>query len=517
MTSENDNELVNKLKNLRNELFSKSEEDIFKAIHGLDTKYAGKYLYDQNINGEIINLATDKKSLPLIWHSIRRLKSLNKINPSDKFLFDIGNALLSMADIKLNNMSDISLLIENKIYRQVRIYFNQISDRTILTSAATNSGNILEKYGRYYEAILLYDKALKVNPNFGMAFGNKGIALSYYFGLAIKKNPDILFTALDLLKNSLKAENTLEIGGQGAINYFKHNLASLEEYLSNKRRVEISQKIVPTSYQTFCSSKNIYLNFCFNCYKCDNGFKDNFSPPYIENIKKNTLAEERLRYHSFSKKMYYSIKTLNQILEDYSTSRSIYFNANTYNFNNLDAQTEYFSVLDYCKNSIKYGYLKTAYMKLFNILDKIARLTFYNYGLEQTDIYFKSLLDSAFKGLISKSNNRGLLALHNLSWDFEQNGIYNHLRIIRKYLTHEFIDVKIDMFSESNTQKELEENHHLTETLLIDYLDELFQIVKAALLYFGQALKKDHDEATKDSPLFKLPIPTQKKIFEDIE
>lgn len=516
MTSENDTELVNKLKNLRNELFSKSEEDIFKAIHGLDTKYAGKYLYDQNINGEIINLATDKKSLPLIRHSIRRLKSLNKINPSDKFIFDIGNALLSMADIKLNNKSDISLLIENKIYRQVRIYFNQISDRTILPSAATNSGNILEKYGRYYEAILLYDKALKANPYFGMAFGNKGIALAYYFGLAIKKNPDILFTALDLLKNSLKEENTLEIGGQGAIDYFKHNLASLEEYLSNKRRVKISQKIEPTSYQTFCSTKNIYLNFCFKCYKCNSGFKDNFFPPFIENIK-NTSVEESLKYHSFSKKMYYSIKTLNQILEDYTTSRSIYFKALTDYFNELDADTEYFSVLDYCKNSIKYGYLKTVYIKLFNILDKIARLTFYNYELELTDIYFKNLLNPDFKALIIKRNNRGLLALHNLAWDFEENGIYNHLRIIRKYLTHEFIDIKIDMFCDSNKQEELKENHHLTEILLNDYLDELFQIVKASLLYFGQALKKDHDEVTKNSPLFNFPILKQKEIFEDIE
>lgn len=516
MILENDKKLINKLKSLRNELFSKSEEEIFKAIHELDTKYARNNLYDININGEIINLATDIKSLPLIFHSIRRLKSLHKNNPSDRFLFYIGNALQSIAVIKSNNKSDISLLIDHKIYRQSRIYFNQISSRIDLPSAATNSGNILEKYGRYYEAILLYDKALKVNPNFGMAFGNKGIALAYYFGLAIKKNPDILYTALDLFKNSLKAENTLEIGGQGAINNFKHHLASLEKYLSNKKRAIISRKIEPTHYQTFCSSKNIYLNFCFKCYKCNSGFKDNFFPPFIENIK-NTSAEERLKYHSFSKKMYYSIKTLNQILEDYTTSRSIYFNAMTNNFNELDTDTEYFSVLDYCKNSVKFGYLKTAYIKLFNILDKIARLTFYNNELEQTDIYFKSLLNPTFKALLLKSNNRGLLALHNLSWDFEENGIYNHLRTIRKYLTHEFIDIKIDMFNDSHKQQELNENRHLTETLFVDYLDELFQIVKAALLYFGQALKKDSDEVTKSSPLFDLPILKQKEIFEDIE
>jgi len=53
----------------------------------------------------------------------------------------------------------------------------------------------------------------------------------------------------------------------------------------------------------------------------------------------------------------------------------------------------------------------------------------------------------------------------------------------------------------------------------VDYLDELFQIVKAALLYFGQALKKDYDEATENGakPLLTLPILKQKDIYEDIE
>lgn len=73
------------------------------------------------------------------------------------------------------------------------------------------------------------------------------------------------------------------------------------------------------------------------------------------------------------------------------------------------------------------------------------------------------------------------------------------------------------MFCDSNKQQELKENRHLTEILLIDYLDELFQIVKAALLYFGQALKKDYDEITQNSPLVDLPILKQKEIFEDVK
>lgn len=91
----------------------------------------------------------------------------------------------------------------------------------------------------------------------------------------------------------------------------------------------------------------------------------------------------------------------------------------------------------------------------------------------------------SFKDLIFKKNNRGLLALHDLARDFEDDGIYNHLRIIRRYLTHDLIDIKIDMFLESNKHLELIENHNLTETLLMDYLDELFQIPKQKEIYEG--------------------------------
>jgi hypothetical protein len=514
----NNKEIINQLKIFREDLFPKSDKEVFKAIHELDLKYARNKFYDLNINGTFINLGTDKKSFPLISHAIKRLKSLYDNKPSDKFLFDIGNGFLSIADIKSGNKSEISFLISDKIYRQARNYFNKVSSRTVLPPAATNSGNILEKYARYYEAILLYDKALNFNPNFGMALGNKAISLIYYYRIAVKKNLDILFEAMELLKRALGADNTLEIGGQNAIDSFNLHLASLENYLSNKKKTSISNYLEPSLYQAFCSSKNIYLNFCFKCYKCESGYKDNFFPPFIEKIK-HTSDEERLKYHSFSKKMYYSVKMLDQILEDYATSRSIYFNASANNFADLDEDTEYISVLNYCKNSIKYGYLKTAYIKLFNTLDKIAHLTFYNYELEDNNIYFNSLLSASFKDFIIKSNNRGLLALHDLALDFEAGGIYNHLKIIRHLITHEFMDIKLDMFLDSNKQLELTENRNLTETLLVDYLDELFQIVKAALLYFGQALKKDYDEATENGnkPLLPLPIPKQKEIYEGIE
>lgn len=517
MISSSGKVVINKLLQFEKEAVLLSEENIFRELKKLDIIYCKNEFYKQNINGIIYNLGTHIKSLKLLLFAKDRLEILHQDKPLNKLSYDLGNSYLSIADIRCGHPPEILCLLSNIDYRKARKYFYETDEGTFSPQAYTNLGNILEKYERNYEAILFYDKALKKNHDFGMALGNKGIALTYYYNL-LKKNPDILFEARDLITKSLLALDTVNIGGQAALDSFKRYLTSLDNFLSKRKRTEASLKLNPTAYQAFCSNKFLYLNLCFNCIKCNNGYKDNIFPRFVDNIK-DSSTEERFKYHSFSKKMYFSIKTLNQILEDYVTARHIYFSAQNNRFTNVDKQTGYYSVLDYCRNSIYFGYIKTSYIKLFNILDKIARLAFYNYGLGQKTIYIDNLLNPSFKAIILKNNNRGLLALHSLAWDFAQDGIYHHLKIIRNFLTHEFLDIKIDMFSNSNKKEELFENHHLSEALLSDYLDELFQIVKAALLYFIQAINKDYSDLTHDEnkPILPLPITKQKEIFKGIK
>jgi len=511
--SRNEKEVINKLLLFEKDAASLSEEDIFRELGKLDLLFCRDKFYKININGIIANIGTRIKSLKLLLFTKDRLEIQYKDNPSNKLLYDLGNSYFSIADINCGHPPKIECLLDNKDYRTARRYFYETEEKAFSPQAYTNLGNILEKYERNYESIIFYNKALKENHDFGMASGNKGIALTYYYNL-LKKNPDILFEARDLIAKSLLPSDTLNIGGQAALDSFKIYLTSLDNFLSKRKRTEESLKLYPTAYQSFCSNKLLFLNLCFDCHKCDDGYKDNIFPRFVDNIK-NISNEDTLKYHSFSKKMYFSIKTLNQIIEDYATARHIYFISQKSKFTNVDEQTEYYSVLDYCRNSIYFGYIKTAYIKLFNILDKIARLAFYNYGLGQKAIYIDDLLNPLFKNIILKNNNRGLLALNDLAWDFTQNGIYYHLKIIRNYLTHEFLDIKIDMFINSDKNEELFENHHLSETLLTDYLNELFQIVKAALLYFVQAINKDYSDLTHDgdNKILPLPVLKQKEIF----
>jgi len=342
-------EVFDKLCIFRKESTFKAEEDIFRTIHALDEQFINNKDYEQNINGVIVNIGTDRKSITLLHHAIKRLKALrDKIDP-DKYFFNIGNAYLSIMDISQGQNPKIVNLIKNEDYKEARKYFYQSN----LPSAATNAANILEKYHRNYEAILLYDKALKVKPISGMALGNKGIALTFYYNLAKKKNPGILLEARDLLKRALNEENTLEIGGAKAVSTFQQHINSLENFILKHKIIyrPKSPIIKSNPYLRFCSKRNAFLNFCYNCYSCEKGFIDDFFPPLIDSIK-DISFDERLEFHSFPKKIYFSIKTLNQIIEDYATARHIYFQAESLKLELLDSFSVYRSTLDYCRNSI---------------------------------------------------------------------------------------------------------------------------------------------------------------------
>lgn len=55
-----------------------------------------------------------------------------------------------------------------------------VADRRNLCPILTNLGNLMNVVGRFVEAIGYWDEALGIDPEFGMARGNRGVAFSYY-------------------------------------------------------------------------------------------------------------------------------------------------------------------------------------------------------------------------------------------------------------------------------------------------------------------------------------------------
>jgi hypothetical protein len=110
--------------------------------------------------------------------------------------------------------------------------------------------------------------------------------------------------------------------------------------------------------------------------------------------------------------------------------------------------------------------MKITFIRLFNILDKIAHLLFTYFELDKdsTNTYFKDLKTQQFENLVISKNSWNLLALHSLAWDFKSNQIYSYLSRARNNLTHDFIDIKTDIY-DLNSKDKFYREHHLTEKI----------------------------------------------------
>jgi tetratricopeptide (TPR) repeat protein len=294
MTSSNTSErqMYKTLKEFEKKSILMTDENIFKEINNLDSLYKDEEFYQLNIDGILVNIGSKKRSVKLLTFAKKRLEKVLQDNRNDWFLYFFGNAEFQIANIKLS--APIADLISNKNLRKARDAYNSISLEKVLPQAYTNHANILEKYARNYEAIFLYDKALKFNPKFGMALGNKAIALLYYYDLAKKKNPDIIFQAKDLLKNAISLKNTEEVGGEVALKTFNKKYEEVCHIIEKYKLKRPTEKVMQNSksdYIKFCMDKNIFLNYCFNCYQCEDGIKDNFNPLFLERI--NFLTDNK--------------------------------------------------------------------------------------------------------------------------------------------------------------------------------------------------------------------------------
>jgi hypothetical protein len=154
----------------------------------------------------------------------------------------------------------------------------------------------------------------------------------------------------------------------------------------------------------------------------------------------------------------------------------------------MDKKVSYMYTFEYVMHGMKFGLIKTIYSNLYNCLDKIARmcnLYFMEDKLDiKKDVYFDYLLTDGFKNTIIQKNNFQLLALSNLALDFNDGHQYYPLRKFRNTLTHSFMNISDELY-----YSEEYSDYETTEEKLVEYTNQMFIIVKAALLYFTLAVE----------------------------
>jgi len=475
---------------------SMSEQELFQYIGAFDKKYNGDIEYELNINGVICNIASSLRHLKVLTYTARRLNSAVALNESDKYLYDLGNTILCIAEIEMPYPHSITNLLSSSKFNEARSYFERINEsHEHCPFSITNTANLLEKYGRNLEAIYLYDEVITKHPNFGMALCNKAQAIEYYVKQAPAPSLRLIDIARSLYIRGLGDPDLQSIGGSGAFTHFTKSMNHLADILENNNYIASNEEKRPdklSEYLAYCLDHNLFLNHDFGYYYDNESLHDNFFPSFIEQVHE----KQNRRTGVMSERIYFSFHVFNQLLESYSSSRSQYYLAKTNDYAELDKLISYTYTLDYTQHSHKYGLLKTTLSTLYNCLDKVAHLMRYYYvsydSVDNKNIYFHWLLSDEFQEVIITENSYQLLALWSLAKDFEPNHKCNYLRNIRNRLTHSFLNVNTEIFYYDSYA-----SYEITESMLEKATERMFLIVKSALMYSVNAIALQEVEGLK--------------------
>lgn len=363
----------------------------------------------------------------------------------------------------------------------------------------TNYGNSLDTIGRAVEAIHAYDCALRIQPEMGMALGNKGVAISYLAPLMSGHTHLFFIEAIRLLKKALD-QPILPEARMG----FAAKLTQLDSLVEQhgEMRPEETTGIAPTSdfhrfLCDFCARHDLFLNPV--SFLGDRGEAFYGDPMFISTMFAKIDDRDKFdRYITF----------LNEIKQDYVLGRYFLVQSqfDSADIDAVDAGVSLFYPLDYSLQSTYIQLLKAANKQAIAVLDKVA-FFIYDYCKLQTpsidQVSFVNLWggNEKMRNDLRAFSNPYLFALFTLSRDLSKSGDWNTVYEQRNALTHRFL-VLHDMQLSSQPNQDIPRAS--LDSFLADTISAL-RIARAAIMYL--VLFVEHQEKTESSKSQGLTMP----------
>lgn len=335
------------------------------------------------------------------------------------------------------------------------------ADKRLRLQALTNLANSLDTLGRDLEAIEVYDKALAIDSSFGMALGNKGMALADVSHLADGHSTAVLSQAVEALDAALAdREGVIAYGGPSAYETFvtvrnaiQVRDGGAEEHERREGHVFGAQSEPwKDPYLEWCRREKLFLHVSLGCLSEDDKHLDPlFFHRLINKIgKEGELDRVGVLHDAF-----------NAIKQDFiaarysawlvSSPQSPIFEQAT----EVSSRTRFLDSLSYARWGTRVGMTTQAFVAAANLLDKIACFVHLYLGTGRVkDVYFSSFwhprgrrqekrMEEAFRTELERGDtfNRGLLALCDLSCDLERKTDLAELINRRHSATHRFLVV----------------------------------------------------------------------------
>jgi hypothetical protein len=315
-----------------------------------------------DVGGALGDLDTIQDGKALLDKNFEKICGVKRLAPTAHYY--LGNALFEIFSLEYQKNPNNFLFKPAKacLLDQAKSHFRKALkfkiNNQLAASILVNLGNCYDYLGRVVEALECYDKALNLEPNFGMALGNKGKALLYYADLCGEHQGTYILEAYSLLKSAKKG--VTPEAAVSFLNYIKQIERRTQSLpLNNPPKypgASIKGKSKFEKYLIdFCLQNNLYLNVCNFCKKCNAAIGDTAT------IKSMIVPAKDNSYLVLS-------SYLNEIKQDYVIARLLIV-LSRYPEINLDFFDKYVTIIDTLDSSVNNVYLQ---------LTKTSFKTFYD-------------------------------------------------------------------------------------------------------------------------------------------
>ena len=435
-------------------------------------------------------------------------------------LYNAANGRSSLYDLRRRRRKitvptdDDDLRAAKKLYREAISCLDSKSG-PFASQLLINYGNCLSLFGRYLEAIDCYKEALEADPANGMAAANLGIELENVAWLMGRYRHEYIGLAHELLTRAFGSEMHFKDGSMPAIQHFQvvlegiqHFIDFHEEPIKPPSLIQVDEENMQLNeYIKFCVEKGLFLNAWVGEEELTPGISDDIGfNPITTKIGDDYLVPELLRI-------------LNEIKESFSIARYLYFLSQNENqtLDEISGMTEYYGIDSFEINGIYTGLCKTAYVRAFDVLDKVARIinvyfnigkresSFWNIFAEKQSLGEDQIIRFGARPAIKKIHNFSLYALTDLCIDYFQSEYvdFNAIDFRRNRITHDYLTVKLYALDEEKKEENIIDLAELQKQTV-----EVLRLAKYAILYSVSAVsieesKKEHSE----DKVFEMNVP----------
>jgi hypothetical protein len=380
----------------------------------------------------------------------------------------------------------------------------------------TDLANQLNKIGRFIDAVETYDRALRLNSRFGMARGNRGIALSHYAHALYDdgQRAFMLATGHQSLKAAVANDAYYEgLGYAPAQEVFRERAKQIESRVNLNGAAKLRRKRYHTGRNP---AEQHYRNWCLRNRLFINPLNDLGSMPIAA---QDVLTLPSLTV-SIAEGAYVPgvIGFFNQMKQEFVSARFLYYEGSKSKRSHFsDRRVLLYNTLDYPAYSFATEKMRAAFRVAYSLFDKISYFTnhYLQLGHDPNRVSFRGVWYEAkgkpprpiLASLASRQNwpLRGLFWLSKDLFEDEFTAVTEpdaqSLNELRNHLEHKYLQLhqEIGEFVLRAFGQSVYEGDFADTTL------RLLKLVRASMIYLSLSVCHEEQARQKKSGPRKAP------------